>query len=182
MLSLKRCDGIWTTQQSLTLHQWTGQQSPTSVASSRISNWVATDVGDCCPVHWCRVRDCCVVQIPSHRFSDSIHPYMQLVSVLCSQVSSIPTSLSFFLKFLSLFASFFNFAYCAGTCAVAQTNNGMCNHLSLCGIAVWFNSFLEKSGCSQDIKSRWGMDLCAQDKMAAWLVGSWELLQIIYKE
>ena len=34
------------------------------------------------------------------------HPYMQLVSVLCKPVSSIPTSLSF-LKFISLFQSFF---------------------------------------------------------------------------
>ena len=40
-----------------------------------------------------------MVQIPSHRFSDSIDPYIQLVSVLCSPVSSIPTSLSFFKSF-----------------------------------------------------------------------------------
>ena len=48
-----------------------------------------------------------MVQIPSHRFSDSIDPYMQLVSVLCSPVSSIPTSLSFFKSFCPCFHPFF---------------------------------------------------------------------------
>ena len=45
------------------------------IANSATSYW-------CRPrglVHWCsRVRDCCVVQIPSHRFSDSIIPTCSL--------------------------------------------------------------------------------------------------------
>ena len=55
-------------------------------------------------------KDCCVALLVSLFFMSATtgqHPYMQLVSVLCKPVSSIPTSLSFFLKFLSLFQSFF---------------------------------------------------------------------------
>ena len=35
------------------------------------------------------------------------HPYMQIVSVLCKPVSSIPTSLSFFKSFYPCFSPFF---------------------------------------------------------------------------
>ena len=116
--SLKQCDGIWTTQQSLTLHQWTRQQSPTSVATQLLILLLATDVGDCCLVHWCRVRDCCVIQIPSsHCFSDhdSIIPTCSLFQCFVNQWASslhaacfcplftskqhIPTLLSFFKSF-----------------------------------------------------------------------------------
>ena len=61
--------------------------------------------------------------VSSHYFNDRIdpymhlvsvllytseqHPYMHLVSVLCIPVSSIPTSLSFFKKFVSLFSILF---------------------------------------------------------------------------
>ena len=92
MLPLKQCDK--TIQQSLALHQWTRQQSPTSVAMGQLlTKLLATDVGDCCLVHWCRARDCCVVL--SHCFNGSIDPYMHLVSVLCKPVSSIPTCILF---------------------------------------------------------------------------------------
>ena len=64
-LILKKCDG--TTQQSLALHQWSRQQPPTSVATQVLTLLLATDVGDCCLLHWCRARDCCIV--PSHFFN-----------------------------------------------------------------------------------------------------------------
>ena len=51
MLSLKQCDGIRITAQYPWPYISKLDSNPTSVASSRISNWVATDVGDCYLVH-----------------------------------------------------------------------------------------------------------------------------------
>ena len=112
---------------------------------ARIAVWF-TDVGSGIAV-WFKFH-----QIKSHRFSDSIDPYMQLVSVLCSPVSSIPTSLSFFKSFCPCFHPFFILHIVQAHAQLhKQTKLIMeCAIISsLCGIAVWFNSFLEKSGCSQ---------------------------------
>ena len=52
------------------------------------------------------------------------HPYMQLISVLCKHVSSIPTSLSFFFKFFILCLSSFQLNNSVPTYAVSLLEVG----------------------------------------------------------
>ena len=81
---------------------------------------LATDVGDCCLVHWCRARDCCMVSyhtafhnsIPTctlfqcfvNQWAASLH-----AACFCALFTSEqhPYITFFFQKFLSLFPSLF---------------------------------------------------------------------------
>ena len=72
----------------------------TAIGSYPITtSYIATDVGDCCPVHWCTGMVAwfhCSAFVMASLHAACFSAYMQLVSVLCLSVSSIPTSLKVF--------------------------------------------------------------------------------------
>ena len=95
--------------------------------------------------YWCRDCDSVTYMFPwtvslhAPCFSalyTSEHPYMHLVSLLCLPVSSIPTSLSFFLKVFHLVSILFFHIYTSYS--VSDTHIS-CNSVLSC---------LEKSRCS----------------------------------